>query len=175
MSALNVSARFRPTKYASWSRNAATCNEASRTIRSPKRRPRNNLRFHDDAGIEPSEIDPWRIARSRGEDLMGRECEVSGKKTSFGNHKTERGKAKYLGGVGKKTTGLSRRTFKPNLQWIHVWLPNGKTCYVRVATSVIRSGVLTLEVDGKLQTFPLIKASRGSAKARAELKGLYPI
>ena len=46
---------------------------------------------------------------------MGRQCEVSGKKTSFGNHKTERGKAKYLGGVGKKTTGISRRTFKPNL------------------------------------------------------------
>ena len=56
---------------------------------------------------------------------MGRECEVSGKKTSFGNHVTRRGKAKYLGGVGKKTTGVSRRTFKPNLQWIHVWLPNG--------------------------------------------------
>ena len=38
---------------------------------------------------------------------MGRQCEVSGKKTSFGNHKTERGKAKYLGGVGTKTTGIS--------------------------------------------------------------------
>ncbi|MGB2609376.1 MAG: 50S ribosomal protein L28 [Isosphaeraceae bacterium] len=106
---------------------------------------------------------------------MGRECEVSGKKTSFGNHKTERGKAKYLGGVGKKTTGLSRRTFKPNLQWIHVWLPNGKTRYVRVATSVIRSGQLTLEVDGKERTFPLIKASKGSVGARKRLKNLYPI
>jgi large subunit ribosomal protein L28 len=40
---------------------------------------------------------------------------------------------------------------------------------------VIRTGVLTLEVDGKLQTFPLIKASKGSAKARAELKTLFPI
>jgi large subunit ribosomal protein L28 len=106
---------------------------------------------------------------------MGRQCEVSGKKTSFGNHVTTRGKAKYLGGVGKKTTGISRRTFKPNLQRIHVWLPNGKTTHVRVATSVIRTGLLTLEVDGKRQTFPLIKVSRGSAKARAELKGLYPI
>jgi large subunit ribosomal protein L28 len=106
---------------------------------------------------------------------MGRQCEVSGKKTSFGNHVTRRGKAKYLGGVGKKTTGVSRRTFKPNLQRIHVWLPNGKTCYVRVATSVIRTGVLTLEVDGKKQTFPLIKASKGSAKKRAELGNLYPI
>jgi large subunit ribosomal protein L28 len=106
---------------------------------------------------------------------MGRQCEVSGKKTSFGNHRTTRGKAKYLGGVGIKCTGVSRRTFKPNLQRIHVWLPNGTTRYVRVATSVIRSGMLTLEVDGKVQTFPLIKASKGSAQARANLKSLYPI
>ena len=34
---------------------------------------------------------------------------------------------------------------------------------------------LTLEVDGKLQTFPLVKASKGSAKARERLKNLYPI
>ena len=58
---------------------------------------------------------------------MGRECPISGKKTTFGNQKTDRGKAKYLGGVGKKTTGVSRRTFKPNLQRIHIWLPNGTT------------------------------------------------
>ena len=106
---------------------------------------------------------------------MGRQCEVSGKKTSFGNHVSHRGKAKYLGGVGTKCTGISRRTFKPNLQRIHIWLPNGQTRYVRVATSVIRSGIITLEVDGKVRTFPLIKAAKGSAKARAELKNLYPI
>jgi large subunit ribosomal protein L28 len=106
---------------------------------------------------------------------MGRHCEVSGKKTSFGNHVTTRGKAKYLGGVGTKCTGVSRRSFKPNLQRIHVWLPNGKTTHLTVATSVIRTGKITLEVDGKVQTFPLIKASKGSAKARAELKNLYPI
>src|SRR3954463_12673689 len=106
---------------------------------------------------------------------MGRECEVSGKKTSFGHRVTTRGKAKYLGGVGKKTTGVSPRTFKPNLQRIHIWLPNGTTRYVRVATSVIRTGMLTLDVDGVKRTFPLIKASKGSAKARAELKNLFPI
>ena len=106
---------------------------------------------------------------------MGRHCEVSGKKTSFGNRISTRGKAKYLGGVGTKCTGVSRRMFKPNLQRIHVWLPNGKTTHVTVATSVIRTGQLTLEVDGKVRTFPLIKASKGSAKARAELKNLYPI
>jgi large subunit ribosomal protein L28 len=106
---------------------------------------------------------------------MGRQCEVSGKKTSYGNHVTTRGKAKYLGGVGTKCTGVSRRVFKPNLQRIKVWLPDGTTRVVRVATSVIRTGQLTLEVGGKVQTFPLIKASKGSAKKRAELKNLYPI
>lgn len=106
---------------------------------------------------------------------MGRECEVSGKKTTFGNQITTRGKAKYLGGVGTKCTGVSRRLFKPNLQRIHVFLPNGTTRYVRVATSVIRSGKLTLEVDGKVQTFPLIKASKGAIKKRSEMKNLYPI
>jgi large subunit ribosomal protein L28 len=106
---------------------------------------------------------------------MGRQCEVSGKKTSFGNQITSRGKAKYLGGVGTKCTGISRRVFRPNLQTIKVWLPNGTTRRVRVATSVIRTGMLTLEVDGKVQTFPLIKASAGSAKKRAEMKSLYPI
>ena len=106
---------------------------------------------------------------------MGMQCSVCGKKPVLGNQYARRGKAKYLGGVGTKCTGISRRTFKPNLQRIHVWLPNGTTRYVRVATSVIRSGQLTLEVDGKVQTFPLIKASKGSAKARAELKNLFPI
>ncbi len=106
---------------------------------------------------------------------MGRECEVSGKKTSFGNQRTYRGKAKYLGGVGIKCTGVSRRMFKPNLQRIHIWLPNGTTTHVTVATSVIRAGKITYEVDGKMRTFPLIKASRGSQQARAELKNLYPI
>lgn len=106
---------------------------------------------------------------------MGRQCAVSGKKTTFGNQITTRGKAKYLGGVGTKTTGISRRRFLPNLQTIHIWLPNGKTARIRVATSVIRQGVITLEVDGKTQTFPLIKASKGSAKAKAEMANLFPI
>src|SRR3954466_14303754 len=106
---------------------------------------------------------------------MARQCGVWGKSGQIGNRVTTRGKKKYLGGVGTKITGISRRTFKPNLQRIHVWLPNGETRYVRVATSVIRTGMLTLEVDGKVQTFPLIKASKGSAKARETLKKMYPI
>ena len=51
---------------------------------------------------------------------MGMQCAVCGKKPSMGNHYARRGKAKYLGGVGRKVTGISRRTFRPNLQSIQV-------------------------------------------------------
>ena len=43
----------------------------------------------------------------------------------FGNQATIRGKAKYLGGVGTKVTGISRRKFRPNLQNVHVTTANG--------------------------------------------------
>ena len=47
---------------------------------------------------------------------MAKTCVFTGKKAVFGNRKKYRGKAKYLGGVGKKILGTSRRKFKPNLQ-----------------------------------------------------------
>jgi large subunit ribosomal protein L28 len=77
---------------------------------------------------------------------MGRECEVSGKKTSFGNRISTRGKAKYLGGVGTKCTGISRRMFKPNLQRIHVWLPNGEgwgIVMLAIALKSVRTELIT--------------------------------
>ena len=41
---------------------------------------------------------------------MPRVCYFTGKKTSFGNQVTHRGKAKYLGGVGTKVTGVTARS-----------------------------------------------------------------
>ncbi len=70
---------------------------------------------------------------------MGMECAVCAKKPRLGNQKTYRGKAKYLGGVGKKITGISRRVFKPNLQRIRV-VHEGKTVRLRVCVQCIRSG-----------------------------------
>ena len=40
---------------------------------------------------------------------------------------------------------------------------------------MIRSGKLTLPVDGEVKTYPLIKASKGSREARERLKNLFPI
>ena len=73
---------------------------------------------------------------------MPRVCHFTGKKTSFGNSLARRGKAKYLGGVGRKTTGITRRKFKPNLQRVRA-LVDGKIVRIRVSTRAIRDGLIT--------------------------------
>ncbi len=72
---------------------------------------------------------------------MARECFFTGKKTKFGNTLSRRGKAKYLGGVGRKTTGISRRKFKPNIQRVHAVI-DGKVVRVRVSAKAIRMGLI---------------------------------
>ncbi len=51
-------------------------------------------------------------------------------------------KAKYLGGVGTKVTGITRRKFQPNLQTIKVELPSGQHKTLKVCTQCIRCGVV---------------------------------
>jgi len=77
---------------------------------------------------------------------MAQHCEVCGKKTNLGNQVTHRGKAKYLGGVGTKVTGISRRQFRPNLQRVHVTTANGTHKTVRVCAQCIRSGAITKRI-----------------------------
>jgi large subunit ribosomal protein L28 len=79
---------------------------------------------------------------------MGMKCAITGKKPAMGNHYCRRGKAKYLGGVGRKVTGISRRKFKPNLQKIKIEI-NGQVKRVRVAVSAIRSGLVKRAVKRK--------------------------
>jgi large subunit ribosomal protein L28 len=70
---------------------------------------------------------------------MGIHCPICGKKPALGNQIKRRGKAKYLGGVGRKIVGISRRVFKPNLQRIQVQI-NGTVRRMRVCVQCIRSG-----------------------------------
>jgi large subunit ribosomal protein L28 len=72
-------------------------------------------------------------------EIMSMKCEVCGKKPVLGNHYARRGKAKYLGGVGRKVTGISRRTFCPNLQSIQCQV-GGSVKRMRVCVQCIRSG-----------------------------------
>jgi large subunit ribosomal protein L28 len=79
---------------------------------------------------------------------MGMHCAVTGKKPVKGFKYARRGKAKYLGGVGKKVTGKTRRVFKPNLQRIKIEV-NGQVKTVRVSVSAIRSGLVKRAVKRK--------------------------
>jgi large subunit ribosomal protein L28 len=76
---------------------------------------------------------------------MSRECFYTGKRVSFGNTIARRGKAKYVGGVGRKITGISRRKFKPNIQKVHA-IVDGKLTRIRVSAKAIKMGLVTKRV-----------------------------
>ena len=72
---------------------------------------------------------------------MSRVCLFTGKKTIAGNSITRRGKAKHLGGVGRKVTGITKRKFKPNIQKVRA-VVDGKVCRVKVSAKAIRLGLV---------------------------------
>jgi large subunit ribosomal protein L28 len=76
---------------------------------------------------------------------MPRVCHFTGKKTTFGNQITHRGKAKYLGGVGTKVTGITARKFKPNIQKVRA-VVNGRIVRIKVSTKAIRNGMVVKPV-----------------------------
>jgi large subunit ribosomal protein L28 len=67
----------------------------------------------------------------------------------MGNSVAHRGKAKYLGGVGTKVTGITRRQFRPNLQRVRVTTPNGTHKTMRVCAQCIRSGAITKTIRSR--------------------------
>jgi len=73
---------------------------------------------------------------------MGRVCEICGKKPTPGNAVQTRGKAKYLGGVGTKVTGITPRKFRPNLQSVKVAMANGSHKRMIVCAQCLRSGAV---------------------------------
>ncbi len=72
---------------------------------------------------------------------MSRVCFFTGKKTRAGNSIARRGKAKYLGGVGRKTTGITKRKFKANIQRVRA-VVDGKICRIKVSAKAIRMGLV---------------------------------
>lgn len=80
---------------------------------------------------------------------MARECEVCGKGPQMGNRVQTRGKAKYLGGVGTKITGITRRQFKPNLQKVRVTTKSGSNQTMRICTQCLRSGAVTKQIKAR--------------------------
>ncbi len=72
---------------------------------------------------------------------MPYECAFSGKKTTFGKQRTYRGQKISKGGFGLKSTGITRRTFRPNLQKVNAVI-DGKPVKILASTRAIRSGLV---------------------------------
>jgi large subunit ribosomal protein L28 len=98
---------------------------------------------------------------------MARECEVCGKKSSMGNTVSHRGKAKYLGGVGTKITGISRRRFKPNLQSVRVSTENGTHKTMRVCAQCLRSGAVQKIVRTAPFRLPAAESAEKAGKPKS--------
>jgi len=76
---------------------------------------------------------------------MSRKCEICGKKAITGNSIARRGLPKKKGGVGLKTTGVTKRRFLPNLQSKRIII-DGKIKKVLVCAKCIKSGKLNLPI-----------------------------
>jgi len=96
---------------------------------------------------------------------MPYECYYTGKKTRFGRKRAWQGAKITKGGFGLKCTGISRRTFKPNLQKVNAMVEvtdgqgnpvlnaDGTTKRVqkkiRVSCKAIRSGLVVKPLKRK--------------------------
>jgi large subunit ribosomal protein L28 len=98
---------------------------------------------------------------------MPKACDVCGKSPQIGNTVTTRGKAKYLGGVGTKVTGINRRQFKPNLQRVRI-TDRGTNKTVRVCTQCLRSGAVTKLVKAAPFKLPSSEGSTTKGKSKAK-------
>jgi large subunit ribosomal protein L28 len=83
----------------------------------------------------------------------------------MGNSVELRGKAKYLGGVGTKVTGITRRRFKPNLQSVRVITPKGANKRMLVCTQCLRSGAVKKQVKNKPFVVPVQAAKATPVQA----------
>ncbi len=73
---------------------------------------------------------------------MARVCEFCGKRTQSGKTISRRGLPKYKGGIGLKTTGISFRKFKPNIQRVRA-LVGGSVKRVKLCASCLKAGKIT--------------------------------
>mgnify|MGYP003639634418 FL=1 len=79
---------------------------------------------------------------------MPYECHFTGKKTTFGKTRAYSGQKITKGGFGLKTTGISRRAFRPNLQRVTAMI-DGTPQRVTVSTKAVRMGLVVKPLKRK--------------------------
>jgi len=84
---------------------------------------------------------------------MPNKCYFTGKGTSFGKRRAWRGQKITKGGFGLKPTGITRRTFKSNLQKVNAVIEDDKgvkhTEKIKVSTRAIREGLVVKPLKRK--------------------------
>lgn len=100
---------------------------------------------------------------------MGRTCDLTGVGTTTGRRIRYRGKAKYLGGIGKKVTAISNRKFKPNLQPVNA-VVDGAPTKLRVTARAIKSGLVQKPAKRKF-TYTRQQKEKAAAAAAAGTAG----
>ena len=94
---------------------------------------------------------------------MSATCFFTGKKTSFGKRRAWRGQKISKGGFGLKPTGITRRTFKPNLQVVNA-VVDGVQQRIRVSAKAIRQGLVVKPLKRKYGYTRQQKAAAAAAK-----------
>lgn len=93
---------------------------------------------------------------------MSRTCQVTGRGTRAGRSIARRGLPKAKGGVGLRTTGVTKRKFKVNVQKKRIWVEElGHHVTVRISARALR----TISKNGAYPTLlkaGLIKPKRKS-------------
>ncbi|HEX7008459.1 MAG TPA: 50S ribosomal protein L28 [Phycisphaeraceae bacterium] len=93
---------------------------------------------------------------------MPRVCEFTGRRTTTGRTYTRRGKAKYLGGVGTKVTGKTKRTFRPNIHTVTA-VVDGSVRRVKASAKAIRSGLVVKPLKRKYALKAQAQAQQASS------------
>ena len=84
---------------------------------------------------------------------MSRVCTFTGSRSKVGNSLRYRGKAKYLGGVGRKLTGVTKRTFHVNLQGMSAVI-DGVPQRVKASAKAIKMGLVVKPLKRKFAYRP---------------------
>ena len=79
---------------------------------------------------------------------MPRVCAFTGKKTSTGMRRVYRGQKITKGGFGLKPTGITKRTFKPNLQKVTA-VVDGRAVRVLASAKAIKTGLVVKPLKRK--------------------------
>jgi len=79
---------------------------------------------------------------------MPRVCHFTGARTTVGRKLRYRGKAKYLGGIGKKVTSAEKRIVKPNLQTVTTMI-DGRPTRIKVKARIIKQGLIVKPMKRK--------------------------